>query len=112
MLDLMRKRVASRHVRVVLFARATRVALDALPLEQRGPGFVPRTWDLPEVAASSQETLSTLAREVDRLVTNASARAVLFSRATQLAIDDLSPDEQISVLEEATQIIGTPPLFA
>jgi len=73
---------------------------------------VPRTWDLPEVAASSQETLSTLAREVDRLVTNASARAVLFSRATQLAIDDLSPDEQISVLEEATQIIGTPPLFA
>ena len=109
MFDLLRKRVYSRRTRVVLFARATRVALDALPPEQRGPGFVPRTWELPEVTTSDHVALGFLAQKVDCLVTNASARAVLFSRATQIAIDDLSPDEQISAKEAATQIIGTPP---
>ena len=112
LLDLLRKRCASRRVRVLVFAQATRVALDALPLEQRGLGFVLRTWDLPEFAAPTQEVLRYISDTIDHLVTLISARVVLLSRATQLAIDDLSPDEQISALAEATQIIGSPPLQA
>ena len=109
LLDLLRKRVANRRVRVLLFARATRVMLDALPPEQRGPGFVPRTWEFP---ALTQEAMVHISNVVDHFLTIASARALLLSRATQLAIDDLSPDEQISALAEAIQIIGTPPLQA
>jgi len=112
LLDLLRKHVANRRVRVLLFARATRVALDALPPESRGPGFVPRTWELPALAASTQEAMGHISNVIDRFLTIASARALLLSRATQLAIDDLSPDEQISALAEASQIIGTPPLQA
>jgi hypothetical protein len=109
MLTLLRKRVFSRRVRVLLFAKATRMALDALPLELHGPGFVHRTWELPEFAPSAQEALNFISDKIISLLTIPSARAVLLARATQLAIDELSPDEQISAKEEARQIIGTLP---
>jgi hypothetical protein len=109
MLTLLRKRVFSRRVRVLLFARATRVALDALPLDQHGPGFVRRTWELPELAASAQAAMNFISNEIDRVITIPVGRAILLARTTQLAIDELSPDEQISAKAEAAQIIGTPP---
>lgn len=109
LLDLMRKRVASRRTRVLVFARATRVALDALSPAEQGPGFVLRTWELPELSATTLKAMSFILSAIDRCITTTGARAFLLSRVTRLAIDDLSPDEQIGVLAEASQIIGTPP---
>lgn len=109
LLDRLRKLVVSRRVRVVWLACATRVALDALPLKERGPGFVLRTWDLPEISSTTQEATRAIMNSIERILTSATGRALLLSRATRLAIDDLSPDEQSGAVAEATQIIGTPP---
>lgn len=109
LLDRMRRHVTSRRARVSLLACATRAALDVLPLEERAPGFVERTWELPPRSASEHGTLRDVATVLDRFITKRAVRAILLSRTTQMAIDDLSPDEQLSALTEATQIIGTPP---
>jgi hypothetical protein len=101
-------RIANRRARVVLFARATRTALDVLPSEHRGPAFVPRSWELPAVTRSDRAFLQSLQRRIDQHIRHPSAHVMLFSHATQLAIEDLSPDEQNTASVEATQIIGSP----
>lgn len=109
LLDLAKKHVPRRLDRVRLFARATRAAIDALSPTERGPGFVVRTWELPELTPSTQQTLEFIWTKFDSCITSAKARAILLAHATRLAADDLSPDEQTRALSEATQIIGSPP---
>lgn len=109
LLDLAKKRVPRRLDRVRLFARATRAAIDALSPAERGPGFVVRTWELPELTPSTQQALEFIWTKFDSCITSATARAILLAYATRLAADDLSPDEQARALSEATQIIGSPP---
>lgn len=106
---LTKKLVANRRERVRLLARATREALDTLPPEARGPGYRTRTWDLPELGAASKKIFDEISQKLAHFVSHASVRLMVFSRATQLAIDDLSPEEGQTALAEATQIIGTPP---
>jgi hypothetical protein len=109
LMKLARKKVSFRHDRVRLFARAAREALDVLPLESRGPGFVLRTWDLPTFDSTLQRAFSEISNSVTKFVSIPVARPVLFAYATRLAINDLSPDEQQGALDEASRIIGTPP---
>ena len=109
LLKLARKKVSFRHDRVRLFARATREALDVLPLESRDPGFVLRTWDLPTFSSTLQSAFNEISSSVAKFVSIPVARAVLFAYATRRALDDLSPDERQGALDEASRIIGTPP---
>jgi hypothetical protein len=109
LLKLARKKVSARHDRVRLFARATREALDVLPLESRGPGFVLRTWNLPAFGNSLQAVFNEVSGSVAKFVSIPVARSVLFAYATRRALDDLSPDERQVALDEAVAIIGTPP---
>ena len=109
LLKWVRKKVSYRHDRVRLLARAAREALDALPPEARGPGFVQRAWDLPTFGSTLQSTFDEISGRVAEFISIPAARPVLFAYATRLAIDDLSPDEKQGALDEASRIIGTPP---
>jgi hypothetical protein len=107
--NLVRRRIASRRDRVRVFARATRVTLDALVVEDRGAGYVVRTWELPVLAVSVQQVSDDVLSKMERYVSLPRARPLLLSMTTRVAIDDLSFDEQAAALHEATQMIGTPP---
>ena len=109
LLKWVRKKVSFRHDRVRVFARAAREALDTLPPEARGPGFVQRTWDLPTFGATLQSTFDEISGRVAEFISIPAARSALLVYATRLAIEDLSPDEKQGALDEAARIIGTPP---
>ena len=109
LLKVAREKVSFRHDRVRLFARAAREALDALPLEARGPGFMLRTWKLPTFSGALQRAFDEITSSVAKFISIPAARPVLLAYATRLAIDDLSPDEQQRALDNVVAIIGTPP---
>ena len=109
LLNVVRKKVSFRHDRVRLFARAAREALDALPLEARGSGFILRTWELPTFNGTLQSAFDEITSSVAKFISIPAARPVLLAYATRCAINDLSPDEQQGALDEVVTIIGTPP---
>lgn len=109
MLDLARRNITSRRNRVLVFAILARAALDELPVDQRGSGFVTRTWDLPVLPTHAQDASARISDMVNRFVSWHGERAILFSHATRMAADELSPDERSRALARATEIIGTLP---
>jgi hypothetical protein len=103
-LALARKRVVGRHDRVVLLARALRRSLNELPIEDRSPAYV-STGDDPKLDASSEKVMAHFWRLFEIALVQPKTRVIVLERATQLAIDDLSPDERIRALRAAKQII-------
>ncbi len=99
-----KKMVLGRLDLVVLFARAVREAMDELSPEERGLTFVVRTWDLPALSPSGDGAL-TLIRRACRNISSGVGRVILLSYAADLALDELSPDEQGQALAAATRII-------
>ncbi len=110
-----RQHVASPRECAILFARAAREALDMLLPEERGEGFLVRTWPLPEISSAARVALAEIleawlvGRRIDSDSVDRVALASVLSHATQLAFEDLSSDDQLQMEGEILRIVGTSP---